>query len=133
MVRMDRAFAAVSGVIAVVRLSPPTLIRCIPPCTSIRLDRGVLTLCAVVLQGLVSGLINGGPVAGGTIGQIEAQNDRRQPCAPTLSPLDLLVWEGRSDKCVGGGVCRRHRCDPLLEQIVQGDLSHNAAQFALQP
>ena len=88
MVRMDRAFAAVAGVIALVR---PGLLRRrrhtphthhIPHTTQPHTRAAPLRaadLGHTAAQGLASGLVNGGPVQGGTMKQIEAQSGRRSP------------------------------------------------------
>ena len=125
MPRMDRAFAAVSGVIALVwRLPLPT-----PPCrrrrrrppaqlaffAALLASLRVRTLLGM-LQALVSGLVNGGPVAGGTIEQIEAQSNRRQPCVSSSFRRECVAF-CQSDRA---GARRRHRCDLALEQVVQG-------------
>lgn len=47
-------------------------------------------VCLSLVQGLLSGLVNGGPVAGGSIEQIEAQSNRRQPCDSSSFTLNLF-------------------------------------------
>ena len=44
-----------------------------------RMAGAIAGVCGVVAVGLLSGLMNGGAVRGGTMEQIEAQSNRRRP------------------------------------------------------
>ena len=81
-----------------------------------------------MLQALVSGLVNGGPVAGGTMQQIEAQSTRRQPCVSFSFRRESVA--SVSDRV---GARRRHRCDLALEQVVQGKFCAAAFLLGLLP